>query len=400
MIPRPQYLERLISLKDKQIIKVITGIRRCGKSSLLTLFKEHLKNAKVMDDQIISINFEDMEFESLKDYRSLYEFVNSRLTKNQFYYVFLDEVQNCEHFEKAIDSLFIKDNVDLYVTGSNAYLLSGELATLLSGRYVEIEMLPLSFKEYLNSLGDKTDLERKFRDYLRFGAFPYLTNIRDSEDSINEYLDGIYHSVLIKDIITRFKIKDVMILESVIKFLFDNIGNMVSTKKISDTLTSEGRKVTPHTVENYLTALKNSFIIYQCDRYDIRGKQYLKSLEKYYVVDTGLRNCIIGYKNIDSGHVLENIVFLELMRRGFKVAVGKTQNSEIDFVATNQYDTIYVQVSQTVRDPNTLERELGPLRSINDSNPKLLLTMDNDVNSSYEGIKKVNLIDFLLGERY
>ncbi len=400
MIPRPQYLERLISLKEKQIIKVITGIRRCGKSSLLTLFKEHLKNAMVMDDQIISINFEDMEFESLKDYRSLYEFVNSRLTKNRFNYVFLDEVQNCEHFEKAIDSLFIKDKVDLYVTGSNAYLLSGELATLLSGRYVEIEMLPLSFKEYLSSLNDKTDLERKFRDYLRFGAFPYLTNIRDSEDGINEYLDGIYHSVLIKDIITRFKIKDVMILESVIKFLFDNIGNMVSTKKISDTLTSEGRKVTPHTVENYLTALKNSFIIYQCDRYDIRGKQYLKSLEKYYVVDTGLRNSIIGYKNIDSGHVLENIVFLELRRRGFKVAVGKTLNSEIDFVATNQYDTIYVQVSQTVRDPNTLERELGPLRSINDNNPKLLLTMDNDVNSSYEGIKKVNLIDFLLGERY
>jgi hypothetical protein len=400
MIPRPQYLERLIALKDKQIIKVITGIRRCGKSSLLTLFKEYLKNENVKDEEIISINFEDLEFESLKDYRSLYDFVNSRLTENQFYYVFLDEVQNCEHFEKAIDSLFLKKNVDLYMTGSNAYLLSGELATLLSGRYVEIEMLPLSFKEYLSSLNDKTDLERKFRDYLRFGAFPYLTNIRDNEDSINEYLDGIYHSVLIKDIITRFKIKDVMILESVIKFLFDNVGNMVSTKKISDTLTSDGRKVSPPTVENYLTALKNSFIIYQSDRYDIRGKQYLKSLEKYYVVDTGLRNCIIGYKNIDSGHVLENIVFLELYRRGYKVAVGKTLNSEIDFVATNQYDTIYIQVSQTVRDEKTLERELEPLRAINDHNPKLLLTMDNDVSTSYGGIKKVNLIDFLLGEKY
>lgn len=400
MIQRKEYMDKLKSFREKQLIKVITGIRRCGKSTLLELYREYLKNEGITDNQIISINFENVDFEYLQNYKALYQYIDSRLCIDKYTYVFLDEIQNCKYFEKAIDSLFIKKNVDIYLTGSNAYVLSGELATLLSGRYVEISMLPLSFKEYISFFEDKGDIERRFVDYIRFGGFPYVLQLDKDESAIHKYLEGIYNTVLVKDVIKRYGINDIMLLESVARFLFGNVGNIVSTKKISDTLTTEGRKTNTFTVERYLSALKNSFILYEAGRYDIKGKQYLKSLGKYYVADVGLRNYLLGYKEVDTGHILENVVYLELLRRGYKVTVGKVADKEVDFVAVNQYDTIYIQVSDSVRDASTFEREMAPLRAIKDNYPKLMLTRDVDINSSYNGIKRVNVLDYLLGKEF
>ncbi|MDR1558808.1 MAG: ATP-binding protein [Clostridiales bacterium] len=393
MIQRRQYMSKLIKMKDEKIIRVITGIRRCGKSTLLLLFQEYLKQNGAGDDQIVSINFEDMRYESLLDYRELYEYVTERLAAGKRTYVFLDEIQNVTEFQRAVDSLFIKDNVDVYITGSNARLLSGDLATFLSGRYIEINMLPLSFAEYLELKGGG-DKREAFTSYYLNGAFPQAAVIADDEVR-SDYIRGIYNTVLLKDIVARKKIADVELLESVTRFLFDNIGNIVSSKKIADSLTSFGRKTTSITVENYVTALMDAYVLYKAPRYDVKGKQYLKSLEKYYAADIGLRRVVLGERNRDIGRVLENIVYLELIRRGYTVRVGKSGDKEIDFVATAGDQRIYYQVAASVLDPATFEREFEPLRSIRDHYPKFVLTMD-DLPTGQDGIRQVNIVDFLL----
>lgn len=396
MIERKEYLNTLIDFKDKHIIKVLTGIRRCGKSTLFILFQNYLLNNGVNKEQIISINFEDIDYEELLDYKALYKYIKERLIPNKMNYIFLDEIQNVPNYQKAVDSLFIKNNVDLYLTGSNAYLLSGEIATLLSGRYIEIQMLPLSFKEYVSYFNDKTDLSRKYTDYLINSSFPYTLELNGSKKNIREYLGGIYSTVVLKDIIARKNINDVFMLESIIRFMFDNIGNLCSIKKIADTMTSDGRKITSPTVENYLSALVDSYILYKVRRYDIKGKQYLKTGEKYYVVDIGLRYYLLGTKKVDMGHILENIIYLELLRRGYEIYIGKVGSTEVDFIAINDEGIEYYQVALTVHDEKTLERELYPLNSISDHNPKYLLTLDDDPPTSHNGIKQLNAIDWLL----
>lgn len=396
MIERKEYLNTLIDFKDKHIIKVLTGIRRCGKSTLFILFQNYLLNNGINKEQIISINFEDIDYEELLDYKALYKYIKERLIPNKMNYIFLDEIQNVPNYQKAVDSLFIKNNVDLYLTGSNAYLLSGEIATLLSGRYIEIQMLPLSFKEYVSYFNDKTDLSRKYTDYLINSSFPYTLELNGSKKNIREYLGGIYSTVVLKDIIARKNINDVFMLESIIRFMFDNVGNLCSIKKIADTMTSDGRKITSPTVENYLSALVDSYILYKVRRYDIKGKQYLKTGEKYYVVDIGLRYYLLGTKKVDMGHILENIIYLELLRRGYEIYIGKVGSTEVDFIAINDEGIEYYQVALTVHDEKTLERELYPLNSISDHNPKYLLTLDDDPPTSHNGIKQLNAIDWLL----
>lgn len=395
MIKRNTYLEKLKSFKDKKLIKVITGIRRCGKSTLLKIFQDYLLQNNIEENQIISINFENPDYEDLKDYKSLYKYIEKKLVPNKKNYVFLDEIQNVKDYQKAVDGLYIKENVDLYITGSNAYFLSGELATLLSGRYVEIEMLPLSFKEYLSALPEKTDLPAKYRDYLVKSSFPYTLELED-EEQIRVYLAGIYNTVILKDVVARKNISDVNILESVVRYMFDNIGNITSGKKISDALTSAGRKISNHTVESYLSALTDSFILYKASRYDVKGKQYLQTNEKYYLVDIGLRYFLLGSKKADMGRILENIVYLELLRRGYEVYIGKVGTLEVDFVAVKNGDVEYYQVAQTVQQPETLERELKPLDSIKDHNPKYLLTLDVEPPTSHKGIKQIYALDWLL----
>lgn len=393
MVKRHQYLEKLKKLKDMQIIKVVTGFRRCGKSTLLLQFREYLKERGVDDSQIISINFEKLEFEHLLNYKELYSYITERLHPEKMTYIFLDEIQLVEGYQKAVDSLFVRDNVDIYITGSNAQMLSGELATLLSGRFIEIEMLPLSFSEFYELVGG--DRRNAWKRYFTNGGLPYTAYIND-EDILHDYLLGIYNTVLLKDVVERKKVQDVALLKSVIKFLFDNIGNIVSSKKISDSLVSYGRKTTSVTVENYIESLSEAYVIYEANRYDIKGKQHLKSLEKYYVVDVGLRKLLLGSKNTDIGHTLENIVYLELIRRGFAVSIGKIDDLEIDFIAEKDGNKEYYQVSASVLDPATFEREITPLRKVSDNYPKYIITMD-EFSSNNEGIRQVNVIDFLLG---
>lgn len=393
MVKRHQYLEKLKKLKDMQIIKVVTGFRRCGKSTLLLQFQEYLKERGVDDSQIISINFEKLEFEHLLNYKELYSYITERLHPEKMTYIFLDEIQLVEGYQKAVDSLFVRDNVDIYITGSNAQMLSGELATLLSGRFIEIEMLPLSFSEFYELVGG--DRRDAWKRYFTNGGLPYTAYIND-EEILHDYLLGIYNTVLLKDVVERKKVQDVALLKSVIKFLFDNIGNIVSSKKISDSLVSYGRKTTSVTVENYIESLSEAYVIYEANRYDIKGKQHLKSLEKYYVVDVGLRKLLLGSKNTDIGHILENIVYLELIRRGFAVSIGKIDDFEIDFIAEKDGNKEYYQVSASVLDPATFEREITPLRKVSDNYPKYIITMD-EFSSNNEGIRQVNVIDFLLG---
>lgn len=397
MINRDEYLQKLISFKDKDLIKVVTGIRRCGKSTLFKLFQEYLLDNGVEQDQIININFEDLDYEHINNYRILYDYIKPKLNPNKKNYIFLDEIQHVENFEKAVDSLYINKNVDLYITGSNAFFLSGELATLLSGRYVEIKMLPLSFKEYSSALPNNISVDRKFSMYTEEGGFPYLLNIPNETDKI-DYLKGIYYTIVLKDIVTRIKISDVSILESIVKFMFDNVGNSTSAKKISDTLTSYGRKITTPTVEKYLSALVDSFILQKVNRYDISGKQHLKTAEKYYVTDLGLQRFLLNKNKLNLGHNLENIVFLELIRRGYKVYIGKIGSLEVDFIAEGFGYTNYYQVAQTVKDEETLSRELKPLNSIKDHNPKYLLTNDLAPETSHNGIRQINVIDWLLNQ--
>ena len=378
VIQRKEYLDKLIAFKDKQLIKVVSGIRRCGKSTLLEIYQNWLLEHGVQEEQIISINFEDIDFEELTDYKKLYKYLKERLISGKITYIFLDEIQHVGDFPKVVDSLYIKKNVDIYITGSNAYMLSSEIATLISGRYVQIEMLPLSFKEYMESTGSMLDRGVKYVEYLENSSFPYTLELKGHPDEIRDYLEGLYNTIVVKDIISRKRITDIMMLKSVLQFVFDNIGNPLSSKKIADTMTSHGRKIDPKTVEKYLEALTESYIIYQAKRYNIKGKQYLKTLEKYYVVDIGLRYMLLGSRQMDAGHILENVIYLELLRRGYRVYVGKMDSLEVDFVAQNSKGTQYYQVALSVRDERTLERELRPLMAIRDHYPKMILTLDDD----------------------
>lgn len=397
LIQREEYLNKLIALKDKKIIKVVTGVRRCGKSKLLEMYRKWLLEQGVEEERIVSINFEDLDFEDLTDYKKLHTYLKEHLLKDNMTYIFLDEIQNVEQFPKVVDSLYIKDNVDIYITGSNAHMLSSEIATLLSGRYIQIEMLPLSFKEYMISTGSMNDRGIKYVDYLQNSSFPYTLELEGQSDEIRSYLEGLYNTIVVKDIINHSKISEPRMLKSILKFIFDNIGNPLSSKKIADTMTSSGRRIDTRTVEKYLDALTESYIIYQAKRYNIKGKQYLKTLEKYYVVDIGLRLMLFGSKQIDAGRILENIVYLELLRRGYDVYVGKVDEFEVDFVAQNGKGTTYFQVALSVRDEKTLERELRSLRAIKDHYPKILLTMDDDPEVHYDGIHRINARDWLLG---
>lgn len=398
MINREEYLDELIRWKDKDLIKVVTGIRRCGKSTLFDLFIDYLKMSGVKSNQIIYINLEDADYD-FKDYKELYHFINDKIVSEDNFYVFLDEVQNVPGFQRAVDSLYIKKNVDVYITGSNAYILSGELATLLSGRYIEIKMLPLSFKEYVSAF-DNNNYQQLFLDYMRNGGMPGNINILKSNvNDLDKYLDGIFSTIVYKDIMARNNITDKLLLESVIKYIFDSIGSPISIKKISDTLTSKGISTSNHTVENYITALLESFLIYKAERFDVKGKNLLARDYKYYVVDSGLRSYLLGKKaDSDMGHILENIVYLELLRRGYKVYVGKVDDLEVDFVAENRDGLRYYQVALTVRDEKVLERELRSLQKTGDHYPKTLLTLDMDLETDYDGIRKVNVVDWLLSD--
>ena len=396
MIERTEYLEELKRWKDKDLIKVITGIRRCGKSTLFQLFIDYLKSTGISNEQIISINLEDADY-IFEDYKQLYDYIKEKMDSKKKYYVFLDEVQNVPMFQKAVDSLYIKKNVDVYITGSNAYLLSGELATLLSGRYIEIKMLPLSFKEYVSAFDDN-NYQQLFLNYMKNGGMPgNISIIKSNPNDLDKYLDGIFSTIVYKDIMARNNINDKMLLESVLKFIFDSIGSPISTKKISDTLTSKGISTSNHTVEKYITAFIESFLIYKAERFDVKGKNLLARDYKYYVVDQGLRSYLLGKKaDSDMGHILENIVYLELLRRGYRVYVGKVDDLEVDFVAESRDGLKYFQVALTVRDEIVLQRELRSLQKTGDHYPKYLLTLDMDLESDYDGITKINVVDWLL----
>ncbi len=395
MIERTEYLNKLIALQDKDVIKVVSGVRRCGKSTLFQLFQKHLKENGVQDKQIQSINFEDLANSHLLDYQKLYQHIMDNAVKGQKNYIFLDEIQNVPSFQKTVDSLYIQKDFDVYITGSNAFLLSGELATLLSGRYVEVKMLPLSFKEFV-SVKENPNLLEEYRNYLQFGSFPYVSQMTDNAQNIKDYLNGIMDSILIKDVLTRHKIGDTSDVVRILKFIFDTVGNIISIKKISDTMTSAGYKIAPKTVEKYLKALTDSFVLYPVSRYDVKGKQHLQTGDKYYVVDTGLRYSLLGQKNTDTGHLLENIVYLELLRRGYEVFVGKVGATEVDFVAQNEKGLTYFQVSQSVLDEATLARELKPLEAIKDHYPKYILTLDYLPDANYNGIQRINVLDWLV----
>ena len=396
MIQRDEYLRFLLGWKDQQIIKVISGIRRCGKSTLFELFREKLLQDGVDEKQIIDINFEDADNSELCDYKKLHDHIKGRMLPDKMNYIFLDEIQHVDQFQKAVDSLFIKKNADVYITGSNAYFMSGELATLLSGRYVELKMLPLSFKEYVSAFDGSKSLEDLYNSYLYNSSFPYTVGMTNRRN-IHAYLDGIFNTIVLNDIVQRKKVQNPLMLKSVIKFMFDNIGNPCTAKKISDTMTSHGGKVSNHTVETYLEGLTDSLLMYRVSRYDIKGKDYLQLLDKYYIADIGLRYYLLGLNSTDRGHILENVVYLELIRRGYTVYVGKNGAAEVDFVVQDHDgNTEYYQVSWSVREESTLKRELGALESIQDHNPKYILTMDNDSPTSYNGIRQRYALEWLI----
>ena len=400
MIQRDAYLKKLLDFKDKDLIKIVTGIRRCGKSTLFDIYINYLKEQGVQEEQIIQINLESQDY-NFENHIELYNYIKERIDNSKKNYLFIDEVQRIENFQKAIDSLYINKNIDLYITGSNAYLLSGELATLISGRYVEIKMLPLSFKEYMSAFEQNIDKQEKLLDYLKYGSLPLTVELfKTDPDLIESYIDGVFSTVIYKDVMQRNNINNQMLLESIIKYIFNNIGSPISTKKISDTLTSMNRATSNHTVENYVSALIDAFLLYKVDRFDAKGKEVLSSGYKYYVVDMGFRTHMLGKKaGQDMGHILENIVYLELLRRGYKVYTGKVDDLEIDFVAENKNGLEYYQVSLTTRDEETLERELKPLQKTGDFYPKYLLTMDRDLDADYNGIRKINIIDWLLNNK-
>lgn len=396
-LERNNYLEKLMAFRDKHIIKIITGIRRCGKSTLMEIYQDALRSRGVAEEQIVAVNFEDFDFRTLRQPEQLHAYIKERITPGKMTYVFLDEIQHVERWPEVIDSLFLRKELDLYLTGSNAYLLSSEIATMISGRYVELKMLPLSFGEYVSAMDDSQPLSQLYRSYIETTSFPYGLELQGQPKELRDYLEGIYNTVVVKDLVSRKKIPDVMMLESVARFLFDAIGSPLSTKKIADTMTSSGRKIDVKTVEKYVDALMESFIVYQAKRYNIKGKQYLKTLEKYYVVDMGLRFMLLGSRSTDVGHMLENVIYLELLRRGYEVYVGKVDNLEVDFVAMDGKETRYYQVAATVRDQQTLQRELASLQKINDHYPKRILTLDEDPEADYDGIRRINALEWLVG---
>lgn len=395
-IERPEYLKELQAWRGKQIIKVITGVRRCGKSVLMEMYAEWLREQGVPKKRIVEVNLEKLENEALCQPLALHSYIKKRLSSKEMTYVFIDEVQLCEKFPRVVDSLYITPNTDIYITGSNANLLSSELATMLSGRYVEIRMLPLSFREYAQAHAEISDRQSLYRKYISTSSFPYAMELPGAAHELDSYLEGIYNTILVKDVMTRRRIQDPMVLNSVAKFVFSSIGSELSIKRIADTLTSGNRKTDSKTVEKYLSALLESFIIYKAERYDIKGKQFLKTQDKYYVVDIGLRHHLLGGQRQDVGHILENVVYLELLRRGGKVYVGKVGGLEVDFVVETSDGTEYYQVAASVRDPSTLERELAPFNKIRDNHPKFLLTLDEDPNDNIDGTRKLNVLDWLL----
>lgn len=386
----------LRGFKDKQLIKVVVGIRRAGKSILLEQFREALLDEGVPQKNVMALNFEEAPYVFLDTWQSMYAYIEKRLSPDGMNYIFLDEVQNVPNFQRAVDALFVKKNCDVYITGSNAYLLSGELATLLSGRYVEIQMMPLSFAEYCAAYPEEKNYEQLYRDYLDYSSFPYALQLEKDEELVRGYLDGVYNTIIVKDVISRSSVTNISQFESILRFMFDNIGNLVSVKKITDTLTSDGRKISAHTVESYLDAICAAFIFYKASRYDIKGKQYLKSGEKYYAADVTLRKNLLGNKFIDRGFILENIVYLELRRRGYKVYVGKIGEWEVDFVAEGKNGREYFQVCETMRGKEVRERELRGLDAIRDHNPKYVLCLDNESVIDYNGIKQIYALDWLL----
>lgn len=407
MVQRKEYLDQLINWKDEQVIKVVTGIRRCGKSTLLLQFQQWLKENGVTDEQIVSVNFEELEYEELLDYKKLYQYLKERLVSGKTTYIFLDEIQKVSCFEKVVDSLYVKPNVDLYITGSNAYMLSGDLATLLTGRYVEIKMLPLSFGEFLSMTG--LEPEQGFPEYLRSGGMPYIAAMNRTDEKVSTYLEGIYNTVIVKDIEDRQarkesdpskrKITDIALLKTIAKYLASVIGNPVSVRSITDYLISNGRKISPNTVNDYVEALTESFIFYPAERFDIVGKQLLKANRKMYIVDLGLRNHILPRKNYDLGFSLENMVYFELLRRGYKVTIGRVGNTEVDFVAEKQGAYEYFQVTADMTAKETFDREIRPLENIRDNYEKTILTMDRLTPGNYNGIQVRYLLDWLIGTK-
>lgn len=404
MVERKEYLKQLIQWKDEQVIKVVTGIRRCGKSTLLLQYQEWLKANGVSDEQIVTINFEELEYEELQDYKKLYAYLKDRLCKGKMTYIFLDEIQKVSAFEKVVDSLYVKPQVDLYVTGSNAYMLSGDLATLLTGRYVEIKMLPLSFCEFLEITG--SGQEQGLSEYMRDGGLPYVAVMDRTPEKVDTYLEGIYNTVIVKDIEDRQarkesdsdkrKINDILLLKTIAKYLASIVGNPVSIRSITDYFISNGRKISPNTVSDYVEALTESFIFYPAERFDIIGKQLLKANRKMYIVDLGLRNHILPRRQYDLGFSLENIVYFELLRRGYRVMIGKVGSTEVDFVAEKQGAYTYFQVTADMTAQETFEREMKPLRRIRDNYEKIVLTGDRLTLGNYDGIQVKYLPDWLL----
>ena len=405
LIDRPEYLRQLIQHKDVDLVKIVTGIRRCGKSSLLDLFHNYLTEQGVEEKNIIHINLESLRFRELTDHIAFYDYVASRITDNEKTYLIFDELQCVEHWEKAIESFRLDFNVDIYITGSNAYLLSTEFSTLLSGRYVEIKVLPLSFKEFLcfYDFDENISIEEKFQRYLQFGGMPILREYRFDEARINQALEGIYSTVVLRDILQRNSQTDQTMLHKIMMFLCSNIGSITSPNSIGNVLMNEGeitnakgKNVAGKTVDRYISMLQRAFIFYSVGRYDVKGKQFLKTLGKNYIIDMGFRNMLLGYRDADRGHILENIVYLELLRRDYRVYIGKVGETEVDFVAEKPDDKLYIQVTESMQSPETRERELRPLRMIADNYEKIVLSTDRSYIRSYEGIRSLNLIDWLL----
>lgn len=398
MIQRPTYLEKLRRWKDRDVIKVITGVRRCGKSTLLRLFAEELVNSGIPDNRIISINLEQMENEHLLDPHALHGEICERASGSEMHYVFIDEVQNVPDFQRVVDSLYTKPNIDLYITGSNALLLGGRLATLLSGRYIEVNMLPLSFAEYASAFDSGESATRLYSRYIANGSMPATLQFAANQIDLHDYLMGILNTVLLKDVAQRLNASNTIALGALCNFMFDNIGNLTTIKRISDIMTSQGTKISGNTAAEYLSAITDSFIFYPAKRYDVRGGRLLKLQEKYYAVDMGIRRVALSGRTRDTGRILENVVYLELLRRYGEAFVGRVGELEIDFVVNDVNGPAYFQVAESVQSSETLQRELASLRAVKDNHPKTLLTLDDADPMNHDGIQQINALDWLLGK--
>ena len=405
LINRPEYLKHLIQNRDVDLVKIVTGIRRCGKSSLLELYHQYLLEQGVKEDHIVHMNLESLRYRDLSDYLTFYDYVSGQIPREGKTYLIFDELQAVEHWEKAVESFRLDYDVDIYITGSNAYLLSTEFSTLLSGRYVEIRILPLSFKEFLTfySFAPTATPEEKFQRYLQFGGMPILREYRFNEARSNQALEGIYSTVVLRDVLQRNRDADQAMLQKIVLFLCSNIGSVNSPSSIGSVLYNEGdikgKNVAGKTVEKYIAMLRSAYIFFSVGRYDVKGKQLLKTLGKNYIIDMGFRNMLLGYRDADRGHILENIVYLELLRRDYRVCIGKVGEAEVDFVAEKPDDKVYIQVTETMLSQETRERELRPLRMIPDNYEKIVLSMDRDFIKSYDGIKLQYLLDWLLAEK-